>query len=49
MEEDLKISQIEYLINHWSDLLQVLTLSSGEQTKIKIKTKWKHPLFADSL
>ena len=35
MEEDLKISQIEYLSNHWSDFPQVLTLSSGEQTKIK--------------
>ncbi len=35
MEEDLEISKIEYLSNHWSDLPQILNLSSGDQTKIK--------------
>ena len=36
MEEDLEISKIEYLSNHWSDLPQILNLSSGDQTKIKM-------------
>ena len=36
MEEDLKISKIEYLSNHWSDPPQILTLTSGEQAKIKM-------------
>ena len=35
MEDDLKISKVEYLSNHWSDLPQILNLSSGDQTKIK--------------
>ena len=35
MEEDLEIWKIEYLSNHWSDLPQILNLSSGDQTKIK--------------
>ncbi len=36
MEEDLKISKIEYLSYHWSDPPQILTLTSGEQAKIKM-------------
>jgi hypothetical protein len=40
MEDDLKILKVEYLSNHWSDFPQILNLSSGYQTKIKIlKTK----------
>ena len=35
MEEDLKISKVEYLSNHWSDFPQILNISSGEQTHIK--------------
>ena len=35
MEDDLKILKVEYLSNHWSDLPQILNLSSGEQPKIK--------------
>ena len=35
MEQDLKISKIEYLSNHLSDLPQILNLSLGDQTKIK--------------
>ena len=35
IEDDLKILKVEYLSNHWSDLPQILNLSSGDQTKIK--------------
>ena len=35
MEDDLKILEVEYLSNHWSDFLQILNLSLGDQTKIK--------------
>jgi hypothetical protein len=42
MEDDLKILNVEYLSNHWSDLIQILNLSEGDQTKvyrsIKVKT-----------
>jgi hypothetical protein len=33
MEDNLKILKVEYLSNHWSDLPQILNLSSGDQTK----------------
>ena len=36
IEDDLKILKVEYLSNHWSDLPQILNLSSGDQTKIKM-------------
>ena len=35
MEDDLKISKVEYLSSHWSDLPQICNLSLGDQTKIK--------------
>jgi hypothetical protein len=35
MEDDLKILKVEYLSNHLSDPLQILNLSSGDQTKVK--------------
>ena len=35
MEDDLIILKVEYLSNHWSDFPQILSLSSGDQTKIK--------------
>jgi hypothetical protein len=35
MEIDLKILKVEYLSNHYLELLQILNLSSGDQTKIK--------------
>ena len=35
MEDDLKLWEIEYLSNHWSDFPQILNLSIGDQTKIK--------------
>ena len=33
MEDDLKILKVDYLSNHWSDLPQILNLSSGDQTE----------------
>ena len=35
MEVDLKILKVEYLSNPWSDLPQILNLSSEDQAKIK--------------
>ena len=55
MEEDLKISQIEYLSNHCLGFPQVLTLSSGEQTKIKkmfemkMSFIWRWPVIEEDL
>jgi hypothetical protein len=34
MEDDLKILNVEYLSNHWSDLVQILNLGYGDQTKV---------------
>ena len=36
MEDDLKTSKFEYISNHLLDLPQILNLSSGDQTKIKM-------------
>ena len=38
MEDDLKISNVNYLSNHWLYPPQILNLSSGD--KIKIKNAW---------
>ena len=35
MEDDLKILKVDYLSNHWSELPQILRLSSEDQTQIK--------------
>ena len=35
MEEDLRILNVEYLSNHWSNFPQILNLSLGDQTQIK--------------
>ena len=35
MEDDLKISKVEYISNHWLDLSQILNLSLGDQAKSK--------------
>ena len=35
MEDDLRIFQVEYLSNHWSELPQILNLNSEDQTKIQ--------------
>ena len=49
MEDDLKIIKVEYLSNHWSDLLQILNLCRGDQTKIKYLFKWRGPQIEDNL
>jgi hypothetical protein len=36
MEDDLKLLKVEYLSNRSSDPPQILNLSSGVQTKIKM-------------
>jgi hypothetical protein len=36
MKDNLKILKVEYLTNHWSDLPQIIDLSSGDQIKLKI-------------
>ena len=38
--EDPKISKNEYLSKDWSELPQILTWSSGDQTKIEEKNAW---------
>ena len=48
MEDDLKISKVEYLSNHWLDLSQILYQSSGDQTKLK-NEKWRWPPIEDNL
>ena len=35
MEDILQLLKVEYLSNRWSDLPQILDLSSGEQTELK--------------
>jgi hypothetical protein len=40
-EEDLKILNVEYFKNHWSDLIQILNLSSVDQTKVYRSLKLK--------
>ena len=35
MEDDLKISKVEYRSIHWLDLTQILNLNLGDQTKLK--------------
>ena len=34
MEEDLKILKLEYLNNHWSDVIQIWNLNFGDQFKV---------------
>jgi hypothetical protein len=33
MEDDLKILKVEYLSNHWSDLIQILTYANRTKPK----------------
>jgi hypothetical protein len=49
MEDDHKIIKVEYLSNHWSDLPQILNLSSGDKTKKIECLKWKRPPMEDDL
>ena len=48
MEDNLKVLKDEYLSNHWSDLPQILDLSSADQTKIK-KLKKRYSQLEDNL
>ena len=49
MEDDLKISKVEYLSIHWLDHTQILNLSLGDQTKLYNFFKWRRPLAEDDL
>ena len=49
MEDDLKILNVEYLSNHWSDLIQILDLSYGDQTKVYISFRLKMTPMEDDL
>jgi hypothetical protein len=46
MEDDLKLLNVDYLSNHLSDVIQILNLSLGDQTKVyrslKLKTTSKY-------
>ena len=42
-EDDLKISKVEYLSNHWIDRTQILNLNLGDQTKLNKYFKWRQP------
>ena len=41
IEDDLKIFDVEYLSNHWSDLIQIVNISKGGQTKVYSGLKLK--------
>ena len=49
MEDNLKILKVEYLSNHWSDLIQILNLDLGNQSKVFKYFKWRRPLMEDDL
>jgi hypothetical protein len=48
-EDDLKIWEVEYISNHWSDLTQIWNLSYWDQTKVQKGTKWRQPQMEDDL
>ena len=49
MEDDLKISKMEYLSNRWSDYLQSLNLSWGDQTKTENYLKCIQPSMEEDI
>jgi hypothetical protein len=49
MEDNLKILNVEYLSNHWSDLIQFLNLSQGDKTKVYRSLKLKMTPTEDNL
>ena len=49
MEDDLKILNVEYLSNHWSDLIQVLNISKWDQTKVYRSFRLKTTPMEDDL
>ena len=48
MEDDLKISKVEYRSIHWLDLTQILKLNLGEQTKLKKYFQYHVPFLCKS-
>ena len=49
MEDNLKLLNIEYLSNHWSDLIQILDLSYGDQNKVYRSFRLKTTPMEDDL
>jgi hypothetical protein len=49
MEDDLKILNVEYLSKHLSDIIQILNLSYGDQTKVYTSLKLKMTPMEDNL
>ena len=49
MEEDLKISKVEYLSKHWLNVFKILNLGLVEQTKSKNCLKWRRAPLEDDL
>jgi uncharacterized protein YbdZ (MbtH family) len=49
MEDYLKIKNVEYLNNHWSDLIQISNVSQGDQTKLYRSLKLKTTSMEDDL
>ena len=43
MQEDLKISKVEYLSNRFLDLAQILNLSLDDQIILYKFFKWRRP------
>ena len=49
MEDDLKKLNVEYLSNHWLDVIQILNLSKGDLTKVYRSLKMKTTPTEDDL
>ena len=49
MEDDLNILKLEYLNNHWSDVIQIWNLNFGDQSKGSKYFKWRQTLTEDDL
>jgi hypothetical protein len=49
MEDNLKILDIEYISNHLLDYIQILNLSSDDQTIFYKFFKWRLPLMKDDI
>ena len=43
MEDDFKYLKVYFLSNLWLDLIQILNLSSGDQTNTDKGFNWKQP------
>ena len=48
MEDDLKNEKVEYLINHWSDLIQIWILGLGHKACYG-NLIWRQPSLEDDL